>query len=70
MNHRQCPNCIPLEAIPAGWRFISCIRSAAPDGEWWVLLVGPEKPWPVRSASAWGPTLRAAVERACWEAGA
>ena len=55
---------------PIGWRFISCIQSAAPDGEWWVQLEGPEKPWPVRTAGAWGPTLRAAVERACWEAGA
>jgi hypothetical protein len=68
MSHCQCPNCIPLDAIPAGWRFVSCFQSAASDGEWWVHLEGPEKPWPVRTAGAWGPTLRAAVERACWEA--
>jgi hypothetical protein len=63
-----CPTCVPLDVIPVGWKFISCIRAATDDGEWWVQLEGPPKPWPVRTSGAWGPTLRAAVERAAWEA--
>ena len=47
-----CPTCVPLDAIPDGWRFISCLRAASDDGEWYVLLEGPEKPWPIRTASA------------------
>jgi len=60
-------NCIPLDVIPAGWRFVSCIQSVAGD-EWWVQLEGSLKQWPIRTAGAWGPTLRVAVERAAWEA--
>lgn len=60
------PNSIPMGAIPNGWRFLSCIRSST--GEFWVQLEGPEKPWPIRTAGAWGPTLRAAVENASFEA--
>jgi hypothetical protein len=60
-------NCIPHHVIPTGWRFVSCIQSTA-GNEWWVHLEGPERPWPIRTAGAWGPTLRSAVERAAFEA--
>jgi len=59
--------CIPIDKLPHGWRFISVIRAACDDGEFWVLLE-KQGPWPVRTAGAWGPNLRAAFERACFEA--
>lgn len=65
-------NSIPIDRIPPMWRFVSCIQSAQPMSgggpvEWWVQLER-SIPWPSRTAGAWGPTLRAAVERAAFEA--
>ena len=58
---------IPVEDIPIGWRVSHCIMTPITN-EWWVMLEGPPKPWPIRTVGAWGPTLREATLLACKEA--
>jgi hypothetical protein len=61
------PWSIPIGELPAGWRFSQCVQSWVGDS-FYIVLTGPTKPWPMRTVSARGPTLRAAFQRACLEA--
>jgi len=67
MSDEPDPWRVPIEDIPDGWRVSHCIMQPG-NNHWWAMLEGPEKPWPIRTAGAWGMTLREAVLNACGEA--